>query len=189
MRRFYTYALVIVFILAIVLLVEGGIPVGVSPQISKVSYNESLPPNWVGMDESLRANFSGHFYVVVNRHFGRIIIWVTPSEGARTEHISVKIKRKFMNAFYMEVQPPWYGRIEIKRLNNRNKMEYLIRVTDLGEAGKSTYELQFIDRAPEEMLSFIITVETREGLFRYRGELPVVIPEPFYNCTFTPLDR
>ena len=185
MRKFYGYALAFLFVLVIALIAEIGIPATVAPQLSKVSYNDSLPTNWVGRDESLRANFSGHFYVIVNRNFGRITIWVTPKEGARTEYIGVEVRRKFLNELYMEVEPPWYGKVEINREDDSDGMRYLIQVKDLGESGEGTVELTFIDRAPEEIVSMKITVEVREGPFKYRGELPVVIPDPFCNCTLT----
>ena len=185
MRKSKVYPLVIVTAIAAIIIAATQVPMGLTPQLSKVSYNESASPvNWVGKGESLRANFSGHFYVVVNRHFGRITLWVTPAEGARTTYIRVDVRREFLNGLYLEVEPPWYGRVEITRGESENGMRYVIQVKDLGEAGKGTYELTFVDRAPEESLSMEITVEVREGLFRYRGELPVVVLEPVSDSTW-----
>ena len=182
MRKSKVYSLVIVTAIAAVIIASTQVPMGLTPQLSKVSYNESASPvNWVGKGESLRANFSGHFYVVVNRHFGRITLWVTPAESARTTYIRVDVRREFLNGLYLEVEPPWYGRVEITRGESENGMMYVIQVKDLGEAGKGTYELTFVDKGPEESLSMGITVEVRDGLFRYRGELPVVVLEPFSN--------
>ncbi len=184
MRKSKVYPVVIVTAIAAILIAATQVPMSVTPQLSKVSYNESSNPvNWVGKDESLRANFSGHFYVVVNRYLGRITLWITPAEGARTTYIRVDVRREFLNGLYLEVEPPWYGRVEVMRGEGENGMRYVIQVRDLGEAGDSTYELTFVDRAPEESLSMEITVEVRDGLFRYRGELPVVILEPFSNST------
>ena len=186
MRKSEVYTLAIVTAIAAIIIAASQIPIEVTPHLSKAPYNESASPiNWVGKGESLRANFSGHFYVVVNRVFGRIILWITPGEGARTTYIRVDVRRKFLNGLYLEVEPPWYGRVEIRRGKSQNGMHYTIQVKDLGEAGDSTYELTFVDRAPEESLSMEITVEVRDGLFKYRGELPVLVLEPFSNSTWT----
>ncbi len=186
MRRPEVYALASVIVIAVVLFTASQMPIEVTPHLSKVSYNESASPvNWVGKDEGLRANFSGHFYVVITRSFGRIRLWITPGEGVRTTYIRVEVKRDFLNGLYMEVEPPWYGKVEISRGESQNGMRYIIQVKNLGESGKGTYELTFIDKAPEESISMHITVEVRDGLIKYRGELPAVILEPFYrfNCT------
>ena len=185
MRKSKVYTVVIVTTIAAILIAATQVPMSVTPKLSKVSYNESTSPfNWIGKGESLRANFSGHFYVVVNRHFGRITLWITPAEGARTTYIRVDIRREFLNRLYLEVEPPWYGRVEITRGESEDGMRYVIQVKDLGESGDSTYELTFVDRAPEKSLSMEIIVEVRDGLFKYRGELPVVVLEPFSNSTW-----
>ncbi len=184
MRRHYAYATVVIPIVLII--IASQVPVTVTPELSKGPYGDSEEPiNWVGRDESLRANFSGHFYVVVTRDFDRIRLWITPRESARTLNVRVEVKREYLNDLYLEVEPPWYGEVEIIRGENQNGMRYIIQVKNFGEAGKGTYELTFIDKAPEDRISMHITVETRDGLIKYRGELPVVILEPFYrfNCT------
>ncbi|WP_456423336.1 hypothetical protein [Thermococcus sp.] len=175
-----------VAIVIVILAIASQVPMTLEPRLSKVSYaNSENPASWVGRDESLRANFSGHFYVVITRSFDKIHLWITPREGARTLYIRVMVKRKFLNALYLEVEPPWYGKVEISRAESQEGVAYLIQVKDLGEAGDGTYELTFLDRAPEERLLMLVTVEVRDGLFKYRGTLSTVVLEPFYapNCT------
>ncbi|NJE11448.1 hypothetical protein [Thermococcus sp. MAR1] len=175
-----------VAIIVVILTIASQVPMTLEPHLSKVSYTDSEnPTSWVGRDESLRANFSGHFYVVITRSFDKIRLWITPREGARTLYIRVVVKREFLNALYLEVEPPWYGKVEISRAESQEGMTYLIQVKDLGEAGEGTYELTFLDRAPEEKLLMWVTVEVRDGLFKYKGTLSTVVLEPFYapNCT------
>jgi hypothetical protein len=181
-RKISTRAIVAVFIAVVILVAWNNMTITVEPKLSKISYNESEnPPNWVGPEERLRANFSGHFYIVINRDFDKITLWITPGEGARTTYIRVKIRRKFLNGLYLEVEPPWYGKVDISREESPNEMTYLIQVKDLGEAGKATYQMRFVDRAPEDQLRMDISVEVRDGIIKYKGELPVVILEPNYG--------
>ncbi|WP_461866635.1 hypothetical protein [Thermococcus sp.] len=183
MRNIPTRIVVVALIAFIFLAVWSNTAKEVEPGLSKVPYNESEgQPNFVGPHEKLRANFSGHFYVVVTRSFGRIRLWITPKEGTETLHIGIKVKRKFLNGLYLEVEPPWYGKVEISREDSSNGMVYSIQVRELGEAGKGTYGITFIDMAPEDKIAMDIEVEVRDGLTKYRGELPVVILDPSYQA-------
>ncbi|WP_460041651.1 hypothetical protein [Thermococcus atlanticus] len=179
------YVLSAVLIIVVVLAIASQVSITLEPRLSKVSYTGSgNPVSWVGRDESLRANFSGHFYVIITRSFDKIRLWITPREGARTLYIKVVVKREFLNALYLEVEPPWYGKVEISRGEDRGTT-YIIQVRDLGEAGDGTYELTFVDRAPEERLMMQVTVEVRDDLFKYQGTLSAVVLEPFYAASCT----
>ncbi|WP_456444018.1 hypothetical protein [Thermococcus sp.] len=164
----------VVLVVAVVLM-ASQIPINVSPRVSKDAHNESLPVNWIGMDDGLNANFNGHFYVSVFRYFNVIRLWITPRDGAKTTYIRVEVRREFTNALYMEVDPPYRGRVSMKVEDSNDGEAYLIEVQNPGEG---TYELDFMDWAPESRSSMHITVETREGILRYRGELPVIVLEP-----------
>ena len=183
MRRSGVYALVGVIVAAV--LIASQMPINTTPRIIKDPLNESLPETWLERGGSLDADFEGHFYVSVIRYFGIIRLWITPREGARTTYIRVEVRRDFLNGLYLEVEPPGHGEVEISQGESQNGMLYIIQVKDLGEAGKGTYEMTFIDEAPEKSLSMDITVEVRDGLLKYRGELPVLVMEPFSNLTWT----
>jgi hypothetical protein len=87
----------LLIIIATGFLLATTIPKTITPKLSKVAYDEyGAPVNWVGRDEELRADFGEHFYVIVNRNFDNIIVWITPREGAKTTYIRVEITREFL---------------------------------------------------------------------------------------------
>ena len=155
----------------------------IEPYLHKDSYNESAAPtDWVGKGDILDANFSGYFDVSVFQGIdNKIRIWVTPREGAKTVYIRVLVKRKFLNELYLEVMPPDKGKVEISSARSPNETIYVIQVYPSGDSGEGTYEMIFIDMAPEKTIKMEITVEIQYGFRKYRGELSAVIVNPFFR--------
>ncbi|WP_457750644.1 hypothetical protein [Thermococcus sp.] len=88
------------------------------------------------------------------------------------------MKRKFLNELYLEVMPPDRGKVEMSSVKSSNETMYLIQVYPSDDSGEGTYEMIFIDMAPEKTINMNITVEVQYGLRKYRGKLSVMIVNP-----------
>ena len=111
----------------------------------------------------------------------KIILMITPKEGARTTHIKVLVKRKFANGLYIEVMPPYQGKVEISEAFDQEGVGYLVQVHPEGNSREGTYGMAFIDLTSEKSIKMKITVEVQYGFRRYRGTFSAVILDPLFK--------